>query len=101
MSLKSNYAQPACWDIKSEPFFRFTVKGKVRGWLYCDAHEATYDPDINVVVLQFVLGTVIVLGPKAGEFYEGFCAAKVTNLRANGEDILQVDLASRDTAAAQ
>jgi hypothetical protein len=62
--------------------------------------EAMYSADSKIVVLQFVLGTVIVGGPKTGEFYEGICSNKVTNLRVDGVEIVLVDLQLRDTEEA-
>jgi|SRR6516162_7259333 len=44
----------------------------------------------KTVSLHFSLGTVLVRGPKALDFYDGFCANKATLLKADGKDVVDV-----------
>ena len=94
MSL-SAYEQPKGWDEKSEPLFRFQVSNKVLAWPFHSVLEAVYDAGTHSVILQFIPGTIIVTGSEIGQFYQGFCANKVTNLRVDGVEITSVDVALR------
>ena len=40
--------------------------------------------------LFFPLGTVLVRGPKASDFYDAFCAQRATLLKADGKDVVDV-----------
>ena len=44
----------------------------------------------KTVSLHFPPGTVLVRGPKALDFYDGFCANKATLLKADGKDVVDV-----------
>ena len=47
--------------------------------------------------LGFTLGTVLITGPKAGEFCSAFCNHKATLLKADGKDILSVTFQKRES----
>jgi hypothetical protein len=66
----------ACWGI---PFHQ------VLGTHYNPKHES--------LLIQFALGTMVVTGPKAWDFYDHFCSNKATLLKADGKDILAVSMA--------
>src|SRR5215471_7098025 len=66
----------ACWGI---PFHQ------VLGTHYNPKHES--------LLIQFALGTIVVTGPKAWDFYDRFCSHKATLLKADGKDILAVTMA--------
>jgi hypothetical protein len=51
-----------------------------------------YFGDKETLCLYWPLRTVIVTGPKALEFYTGFCAHRATSLKCDGKDILSVTL---------
>jgi len=42
---------------------------------------------------RLALGTIVVTGPKAWDFYDRFCNHKATLLKADGKDILAVTMA--------
>jgi hypothetical protein len=52
-----------------------------------------YDPEHQSLLMDWALGTIIVTGPKAWDFYDLFCSHRATLLRADGKDILGVTMA--------
>jgi hypothetical protein len=42
--------------------------------------------------LYWPLGTLVITGPKALDFYGGFCAHRATYLKADGKDIMDLKL---------
>jgi len=46
-------------------------------------------------LIECSLGTVVVTGPKAWDFYDTFCSHKATLLKADGKDILTVTMSLR------
>jgi hypothetical protein len=42
--------------------------------------------------LYWPLGTVVITGPKALDFYADFCAHRATSVKSGGKDILSVTL---------
>ena len=45
------------------------------------------------LLIQYALGTIVVTGPKAWDFYDQFCKHKATLLKADGKDIIAVSMA--------
>ena len=73
--------------------FRVWVEEKCYGlpWahlLLCTLEEET-------VILQFTLGTVIILGPKAAAFYAEFCEDRATKVKADGQNIVEIKFEER------
>jgi hypothetical protein len=59
-----------CWAI---PFFQI-------GFMH-------YHPEEQSLLIECSPGTIVVTGPKAGEFCERFCGHKVSVIKADGSDI--------------
>src|SRR5262249_1784349 len=49
-----------------------------------------YNPKYESLLIKFALGTIVVMGPKARDFYDRFPNHKATLLKADGKDILWV-----------
>src|SRR5215469_4266192 len=64
----------ACWGI---PFHQ------VLGTHFNPKHES--------LLIQFALGTIVVTGPKAWDFYDQFCKHRATLLKADGKDVTAGD----------
>jgi hypothetical protein len=52
-----------------------------------------YNPKHESLLIQFALGTIVVIGPKTWDFYDQFCKNRATLLKADGKDILAVTMA--------
>jgi hypothetical protein len=52
-----------------------------------------YNPKHESLLIQFALGTIVVTGPKAWDFYDHFCSHRATLLKADGKDITAVTMA--------
>jgi hypothetical protein len=52
-----------------------------------------YNPKHESLLIQFAIGTIVVTGPKAWDFYEQFWKNRATFLKADGKDILAVAMA--------
>jgi hypothetical protein len=52
-----------------------------------------YNPKHQSLLIQFALGTIVVTGPKAWNFYDRFCSHRATLLKADGKDIVAVSIA--------
>jgi hypothetical protein len=48
---------------------------------------------MRALLIQFGIGTIVVTGPKAWDFYEQFCKNRATLLKADGKDISAVTMA--------
>ena len=66
----------ACWGI---PFHQVTV--------------THYNPEHQSLLIDWPLGTIVVTGPKAWDFYDRFCSHSAALLKADGKDILAVTMA--------
>ena len=51
-----------------------------------------YVGDKETLCLYWPLGTVVITGPKALDFYAGFCAHRASCLKADGKDIKVLNL---------
>jgi hypothetical protein len=67
-----------CWGI---PFFQVAF--------------THYHPEEQSLLIECSPGIIVVMGPKAWEFYDRFCGHKVSLLKADGKDILAVTMALR------
>jgi hypothetical protein len=100
-SLKDEFGQ-TCWKAANEPIFRFwttsiTGQESCCGVPFFSLMCAEYSAD--TVLLYFPVGTVVITGPKAFEFYELFCAQRATAIKADGEGILSVQLGKSEMAS--
>lgn len=51
------------------------------------------------LLMDCSIGSVVVIGPKAWDFYDAFCSRRATMLKADGKDILNVTIVLRGEAA--
>jgi hypothetical protein len=58
-----------------------------------------YDPEQQRLLIECSIGSVVVIGPKAWDFYDAFCSQRATMLKADGKDILNVTMVLRGEAA--
>jgi hypothetical protein len=90
-SLKQMYGKPNCWEKLTTPLVRFwTGDGDCWGPLLCGRGNAM--PEQERLLIYFALGTVIVFGPKAHEFYDDFANHRATGLKADAKEILSVEI---------
>jgi hypothetical protein len=54
-----------------------------------------FHPEEQSLLIECSPGTIVITGPKAGEFCGRFCDHKVGMLKADGKDILSVTLSLR------
>jgi hypothetical protein len=60
-----------------------------------------YFGDKQTLCLYWPLGTLLITGPRALDFYTGFCANRATCLTADGKDITEIKLILNDDSNAQ
>ena len=91
-SLREQFGRKSeCWEERTEPIFRFwTGDEQCFGFPFFSLFWSAYLPGPKTVSLHFPPGTVLVRGPKALDFYDGFCANKATLLKADGKDVVDV-----------
>jgi hypothetical protein len=105
LSLKEKYGPKSqAWQEQQSPAI-------VRFWCDDDTcwgvpfHQITgthYNAEHQSLLIDWSLGTIIVTGPKAWDFYDLFCNHRAMLLKADGKDILAVTMAinpGRDTDA--
>jgi hypothetical protein len=80
------------WKEQSDPIFRFWAEGDWWGFPFFSLSASRYFGDKETLCLYWPLGTVVIAGPKVLDFYAGFCAHRVTCLKADGKDITELKL---------
>ena len=98
-TLKEQFSKPsAAWEICDHEFaFRFWVQDgpdeKCWALPFFSLIGACYDKKDDTLSLGFPVGSIVVTGPKAFEFYTDFCKQRGTLLRVDAKDILSVTFA--------
>jgi hypothetical protein len=59
-----------------------------------------YDPEQQRLLIECSIGTIVVIGSAAWDFYDAFCDQKATLIKADGEGILTVTMALRGDSSA-
>ena len=79
---------------KSSPIrsFGFGPNGDWWGFPFFSLSASRYFDEKETLCLYWPLGTVVITGPKALDFYAGFCAHRATSLKSDGKDILSVTM---------
>jgi hypothetical protein len=62
--------------------------------LPCPQRVARYLAEEQMATFEWPFGAIVVRGPKTLEFFESFCAHKVTGAKADGNDITSVTFRS-------
>src|SRR5258708_5806321 len=87
--------QTNSWEERSEPIVRFWIGGQWLLFPFFSFIGGAYAPEEESVSLAFAVGTVVITGPKAGDFCSAFCGHKATLLKADGHEIVSVSFAPR------
>jgi hypothetical protein len=90
-----DYHQTHCWEERSEPVVRFWVGDQWLLFPFFSFLGGAYDLEEESLSLAFAVGTLLITGPKAGDFCSAFCAHKATLLKPDGEQIVSVTFAPR------
>ena len=92
-SLREMYGKPNCWEKSAAPVIRFWIgDGSCWGFPFFAVVAALYIPYQERLLVYFSLGTVIVVGPKALEFFDDFSNHRATELKADGNEIASVEI---------
>jgi hypothetical protein len=92
-SLKEQFSRGSeAWKEQSDPIFRFWAEGDWCGFPFFSLTASRYFGDKETLCLYWPLGTVVITGPKALDFYARFCAHGATSLKSDGKDILSVTM---------
>jgi hypothetical protein len=79
------------WEEQQAEIVRFwTDSGDCWGFLFHQVSGTFYSVKNQRLLIDWPVGTIVVAGPKALEFYEQFSNHRATLLRADGKDILSV-----------
>src|SRR5271166_4484522 len=81
------------WEEQQAEIVRFwTDSGDCWGFLFHHVSGTYYSAKEQRLLIDCGLGTIVVTGPKALEFYEQFSNHRATLIRADGKDILSVKM---------
>jgi hypothetical protein len=79
------------WEEHQAEIVRFwTDSGDCWGFLFHHVSGTYYSAKSKRLLIDWPVGTIVVAGPKALEFYEQFSDHRATLVRADGKDILSV-----------
>lgn len=99
LSLREQYAAPRrslAWEIGDADIIRFwSDDGNCYGFLFHQIMSTVYLAQPNRLFVQCPLGALVISGPKVLEFYDDLCRRKVTVLKADGADIISVEMLPR------
>jgi hypothetical protein len=81
------------WEEHQAEIVRFwTDSGDCWGFLFHHLSGTYYNTKDQRLLIDWPLGTIVVMGPKSYEFYEQFSNHQATLIRADGKDILSVKM---------
>ena len=81
------------WEEQQAEIVRFwTDSGDCWGLMFHHVSGTYYSAKEQRLLIDWPLGTIVVTGPKALEFYEQFSNHRATLIRADGKDILSVKM---------
>ena len=92
-SLRPLVSRPACWESEHEAIITFfTDDGDVWGFPFFGLLAAQYTARDHTLALQWQGAQVRIQGPRARDFFTAFAKGSATGIKANGADILSVQL---------
>jgi hypothetical protein len=92
-SLKEMYGKPNCWEKATAPIVRFwTGDDSCWGFPFFSVIATRYVPGQERLLIYFGSSTIIIQGPKAFEFFDDFSNHRATAIKADGEEILSVEI---------
>jgi hypothetical protein len=104
-ALKRMYTKPrrsAAWEEVTPPVVRFwTDDGDCWGFPFHHLTATHYCAKDQRLLIDWALGTIMVVGPKALDFYDDFSNHCATLVKADGKDILSVTMHLRSEADAE
>ena len=81
------------WEEHQAEIVRFwTDSGDCWGFLFHHVSGTFYSAKNQRLLIDWPVGTIVVTGPKALEFYEQFSNHRATLITADGKDILSVKM---------
>jgi hypothetical protein len=81
------------WEEQQAEIVRFwTDSGDCWGFLFHHVSGTYFSAKEQSLLIDWPLGTIVVTGPKALEFYEQFSNHRATLIRSDGKDILSVKM---------
>jgi hypothetical protein len=81
------------WEEHQAEIVRFWIdSGDCWGFLFHHVSGTYYSAKEQRLLIDCGLGTIVVTGPKAFEFYEQFSNHRATLIKADGKDILSVKM---------
>ena len=81
------------WEEQEAEIVRFWIdSGDCWGFLFHHASGTYYSAKEQRLLIDCGLGTIVITGPKAFEFYEQFSNHRATLIRSDGKDILSVKM---------
>lgn len=91
--LKETYGKPNCWEKATAPLVRFwTGDCTCWGFPVFSVIATHYVPDQKRLPIYFATGTIVIRGPKALEFLEDFSNHRASGAKADGEEIVSVEI---------
>jgi len=92
-SLRPLVSRPACWESEHEPLVTFhTDDGDTWGYPFFGVLATHYAPKNETLAIQWQGAQIRIKGPRALDFYKAFAKGNATGIKANGADILSVQL---------
>ena len=92
-SLRPLVNRAPCWESEHEPVITFfTDSGDEWGFPFFGLLAAQHTPRNQTLVLQWQGAQVRIQGPRARDFFMAFAKGSATGIKANGEDILSVQV---------
>ena len=92
-SLRPLVNRAPCWESEHEPVITFfTDGGDEWGFPFFGLLAAQYTPRDQTLALQWQGAQVRIQGPRARDFFIAFAKGSATGIKANGADILSVQL---------
>ena len=92
-SLRPLVNRAPCWESEHEPVITFfTDDGDVWGFPFFGLLAAQYTARNQTLALQWQGAQVRIQGPRAHDFFMAFAKGSATGIKANGADILSVQL---------
>ena len=92
-SLRPLVNRAPCWESEHEPVITFCTNGGDEwGFPFFGLLAAQYTPRNQTLTLQWQGAQVRIQGPRARDFFRAFAKGSATGIKANGADILSVQL---------
>jgi hypothetical protein len=98
VSLREQYGpKSAAWtEGQFPPIVRFWCDdGACWGVPFHQVVATSYNPEIQILLIYWSLGSILITGPKAEAFFERFSEHKIASVKADGKDLLRLTMSLR------